>query len=222
MPMPPKKADENLDDWVGTYSDTVTLLLCFFVLLLSASKVDSVMFEQIKAGVQRDFMKEEPSKPVSMLMADLRDDIRELQIDEGKLALGSDHMGLTLDIDGDTLFEAGSAVLTPSARQVIRKIAATLREPRYNIFKFEVQGHTDDTPMTGSVLYPTNWELSSARASAVTRVLIDEGIDPVKLRAVGLADIQPRYPNRDAYGKPIPFNQERNRRVLIRMDPVYK
>lgn len=222
MPMPPKKADENLDDWVGTYSDTVTLLLCFFVLLLSASKVDSVMFEQIKAGIQHDFMKEEPAKPVAMLMDDLKDTVKDLSMDEGKLALGSDHMGLTLDIDGGTLFESGSAMLTPLARIIIKKIAVTLRQPRYNIFKFEVQGHTDDEPMTGSVLYPTNWELSSARASAVTRALIEEGIEPVKLRAVGLADIQPRYPNRDAYGKPIPFNQERNRRVLIRMDPIYK
>lgn len=221
MPMPPKKADENLDDWVGTYSDTVTLLLCFFVLLLAASKVDTVIFEQIRAGIQRDFMKEEGEKPVSMLLNDLREDIKELQMDEGKLALGSDHTGLTLDIDGSTLFESGSATLTSASRLVLRKIAATLRHPRYNIFKFEVQGHTDDEPMN-TPMFPSNWELSAARASAVTRALIDEGIDPVKLRAVGLADIQPRYPNRDAYGKPIPLNQERNRRVLIRMDPVYK
>ena len=48
MPMPPKKPDENLEEWMTTYSDMVTLLLCFFVMLLAASKVDTVMFEQIR------------------------------------------------------------------------------------------------------------------------------------------------------------------------------
>ena len=56
MPMPPKKKEINTDEWMNTYGDCVTLLLCFFVMLLAASKMDTVMFEQIRTGMSREFM----------------------------------------------------------------------------------------------------------------------------------------------------------------------
>ena len=220
MPMPPKKKEINADDWQGTYGDCVTLLLCFFVMLLAASKMDTVMFEQIRSGMTREFMDRQVEKPVTLLRSDLDDDLRALQIDS-TAQLGSDHLGLVLDLESDTFFESGSALLKNEAVHILRRLASTLNAKRYNIFRFEVQGHTDDDPIR-TAQYPSNWELSSARASAVTRFLIDSGIDPIRLRAVGLADIQPLYPNRDAYGKPIKYNQQRNRRVRLRMDPVYK
>ena len=218
--MPPKKKEINADDWQGTYGDCVTLLLCFFVMLLAASKMDTVMFEQIRSGMTREFMDRQVDKPVTLLRSDLDDDLRALQMDT-KASLGSDHLGLILDIESDTFFNSGSAILKAEAIPVLRRLASTLNAKRYNIFRFEVQGHTDDNPIH-TEQYPSNWELSSARASAVTRYLIQNGIDPTRLRAVGLADNQPLYPNRDAYGEPIKYNQQRNRRVRLRMDPVYK
>lgn len=220
MPLPQKKKEINADDWMGTYGDCVTLLLCFFVMLLAASKMDTVMFEQIRSGMTREFMDRQVDKPIALLRSDLDDDLRALKMDE-TTSLGSDHLGLILDIDSDTFFNSGSAVLKPAATVVLRRLASTLMAKRYNIFRFEVQGHTDDSPIE-TEQYPSNWELSSARASAVTRFLIQSGIDPTRLRAVGLADIQPLYPNRDAHGNPIKYNQQRNRRVRLRMDPVYK
>ena len=220
MPVPPKKKEVNTDDWQGTYGDCVTLLLCFFVMLLAASKMDTVMFEQIRSGMTREFMDRQVDKPIALLRSDLDDDLRALKMDE-TTTLGSDHMGLILDIESDTFFNSGSAVLKANAIPVLRRLASTLNATRYNIFRFEVQGHTDDSPIHTDQ-FPSNWELSAARASAVTRFLIDNGIDPTRLRAVGLADNQPLYPNRNAYGEPIQHNQQRNRRVRLRMDPVYK
>ncbi|MBP3403393.1 MAG: flagellar motor protein MotB [Alphaproteobacteria bacterium] len=220
MPMPPKKKEINTDEWMNTYGDCVTLLLCFFVMLLAASKMDTVMFEQIRTGMSREFMDRPVDKPIALLRADLDDDLRALEM-ESVAALGSDHIGLILDLEADTFFDNGSAVLKAAAIPVLRRLVSTLNAPRYKIFRFEVQGHTDDNPIN-TPQFPSNWELSSARASAVTRFLIQNGIDPTRLRAVGLADIQPRYPNRDANGEPIAHNQRRNRRVRLRMDPVYK
>ena len=220
MPMPPKKKEINADDWQGTYGDCVTLLLCFFVMLLAASKMDTVMFEQIRSGMTREFMDRQVDKPVALLRSDLDDDLRALKMDK-TASLGSDHVGLILDLESDTFFNSGSAELKSQAIPVLRRLTSTLNATRYNIFRFEVQGHTDDDPIH-TPQYPSNWELSSARASAVTRFLIQNGIDPTRLRAVGLADIQPLYPNRDAYGAAIKHNQKRNRRVRLRMDPVYK
>jgi chemotaxis protein MotB len=80
----------------------------------------------------------------------------------------------------------------------------------------EVEGHTDDSPVS-SEQYPSNWELSSARASNVVRYLVAKGFPAHRLRAVGLAATQPKAMNRDAAGTPIPANQDLNRRVVIRM-----
>ena len=220
MDLPPKKKEVNTDDWQGTYGDCVTLLLCFFVMLLAASKMDTVMFEQIRTGMTREFMDRPVDQPITLLRADLDDDLKVLSM-ENVSSLGSDHLGLVLDLETETFFDAGSATLKAAAIPVLRRLASTLNAPRYKIFRFEVQGHTDDSPIN-TPQFPSNWELSSARASAVTRFLIRSGIDPTRLRAVGLADIQPRYPNRDANGEPIAHNRQRNRRVRLRMDPVYK
>lgn len=220
MPIPEKKKDSGADDWMSTYGDCVTLLLCFFVMLLAASKMDKAMFEQIRSGMSKEFSDHQISKPIALLRADLDDDMRALQLDS-VTALGSDHMGLTLDIDADTFFESGTAELKPISYPILSRLASTIGASRYNIFRFEVQGHTDDEKISTDK-FPSNWELSTARASAVTRFLIQAGIDPTRLRAAGLADNQPRYPNRDAHGEPILHNQQRNRRVRLRMDPVYK
>lgn len=219
--MPDKKPEENLEEWMTTYSDMVTLLLCFFVMLVAASKVDAVMFEQIRTGIAREFMDKQVDQPVTLLIADLNDDLKTLKMDERDNLLGDDHLGVVLDLNANAFFDSGSAELKPDATPILTRIASTLKLKQYNIFRFEVQGHTDDNPIR-TARFPSNWELSSARASAVTRFLINHGIDETRLRAVGLSDIQPRFPNRDAYGNPIPHNQERNRRVVIRMDPVYK
>ena len=182
--------------------------------------MDTVMFEQIRTGMTREFMDKPVDQPITLLRADLDDDLKVLSMDSVS-SLGSDHLGLVLDLETDTFFDAGSATLKAAAIPVLRRLASTLNAPRYKIFRFEVQGHTDDSPIN-TPQFPSNWELSSARASAVTRFLIRSGIDPTRLRAVGLADIQPRYPNRDANGEPIAHNRQRNRRVRLRMDPVYK
>lgn len=218
--MPEKKPEENSEEWMTTYSDMVTLLMCFFVMLLAASKVDVVMFEQIRSGIAREFMDRQVDQPIALLITDLNDDIKTLKLDSDAL-LAHDHLGVVLNLNDSTLFDSGSATLKPTAVPILKKIVSTLKATRYNLFRFEVQGHTDDNPIH-TQQFPSNWELSSARASAVTRFLIDNGIDSTRLRAVGMSDIQPLYPNRDPYGNPIQQNQDRNRRVVIRMDPVYK
>ena len=80
MPMPPKKKEINTDEWMNTYGDCVTLLLCFFVMLLAASKMDTVMFEQIRTGMSREFMDKPVDKPIALLRADLDDDLRALDM----------------------------------------------------------------------------------------------------------------------------------------------
>ena len=197
----------------------MTLLLCFFVLMMAVSKVDIILFEQIKQGISKEWRKEDAEQPIALIAADLSDDIQTISTDT-EILLGRDQNGLTLEIPAKAFFKSGSAQLRPQAIAILSKILSTISAPRYNVFRFEVQGHTDDEKIN-TPLFPSNWELSAARAAAVVRFFIENNMNPARLRAVGMADIQPKYPNRDSYGQAIKHNQERNRRVVIRLEPTF-
>ena len=216
-----KKPEEKIDeDWMSTYGDMVTLVLCFFVMMLSVSKPDVAKYEQISAGLSEGLGKKVIQRPIEMLMTELKDDIQSLDL-EKKVAIGSDTQGIVLEFGGDILFNKGSAEIKNTALPALKRMAATLQSERYKNFVFSIEGHTSDEPFS-SPQYPSNWELSSARASAIARFLESRGIPRVRLRAVGLYDVAPKYPNHDPYGQPIPQNRKKNRRVVIHIEPTFR
>jgi len=100
-------------------------------------------------------------------------------------------------------------------------MAVDLRSNRFKDYQITVEGHTDDTPIS-TARFPSNWELSTARASAVVHFFLDQGIPALKLRAAGYADTFPKAPNRDVNGIAIPQNQSQNRRVVIKLERIEK
>ena len=80
-----------------------------------------------------------------------------------------------------------------------------------------IEGHTDDVPIATSQ-FPSNWELSAHRASAVVRFLISRGVEADRMIAVGMADTQPKVPHRDDAGNPIVENRDINRRIVIKIE----
>ncbi|MFN3830097.1 MAG: OmpA family protein [Tepidimonas ignava] len=118
--------------------------------------------------------------------------------------------GLIFRIPSEVLFSAGEAELTPAGRAVIDRLLPTInRLPDYTIV---VEGHTDNVPIQ-TVRFPSNWELSAARAGSVVRHLEARGINPTRLRATGYADTRPIAPN------DTPANRALNRRVEITLEP---
>ena len=216
-----KKPEEKIDeDWMSTYGDMVTLLLCFFVMMMSASKTDVALFEQIQASMNESLGKKDAQRPVEMMMMELSEDIQSVDISD-KIQLGSDTQGVVIEMDGDTFFNHGSAELRPESIAFLKRIAATLMSERYSNFTFSIEGHTSDEKFS-SAQYASNWELSAARAATVVRFLEGRGIPRIRMRAVGLYDIAPKYPNLNPYGEPIPENRRRNRRVVIHVEPSFK
>lgn len=213
---PPKPKDDS-EDWITTFADMSTLLLCFFVLLASISKVDMVLFEQVKAGVAKGIGNRKTETPVENLKKDVEQVIKSLKVEE-QVGIGTDNQGVTMEMASGSFFAPGSADFGPEAEPVLSKIAATIAADRYVGFQIEVQGHTDDMPIH-TAQFPSNWELSSARATAVVRYFIQAGIEPSRLRAIGFADTAPKVPNRGPLGEPLEQNQEINRRVVVRLFP---
>ncbi len=159
---------------------------------------------------------EERTGPTRKSLDDIRKELSgKLDVTAGAVEVRPRDNGVELNLRGAAFFDLASAEVKPGGIALLRDIAATLTGTPY---KVTVEGHTDNLPME-SWLYPSNWELSSARASRVARFLIDHGVPRDHLRVEGLADTQPVAPNTDPAGRPIPENQAKNRRVVILVSP---
>ena len=127
----------------------------------------------------------------------------------------------TLQISSAAFFNSGSADLNNSGRSILKQVGVKISSDKYKGYQVTVEGHTDDSPIR-TRRFPSNWELSTARAAAVVHFLLQQGIPAQKLRAAGYADTFPVVPNRGANGKAIPANQARNRRVVIKLEKIDK
>ena len=211
---PPEPDDES---WMGTYADAITLLMAFFVMLVSISKVDIPLYEKVAAGLAKEIGKRETISPITLLQEDIKK-IQEQQSQGPKAEIGTDADGLVMEFASNGFFRPGSADLLPEAIPSLERVSQTLLAPRYDNFGVEVEGHTDDIPIA-TRRFPSNWELSGARATNVVRTLIGMGLAPKRLRATAYAETQPKAPNRTATGEAITENMAENRRIVIRLHP---
>ncbi|WP_319466807.1 flagellar motor protein MotB [uncultured Pseudodesulfovibrio sp.] len=223
--------DEGLPPWMATFADMVTLLLCFFVLLLSFAEQSEEKYRDALGSIKGAFGVKElravsddmaqfnTSKAAKEMSSKISHDervllgvimrIKSLLEDEDvKLKEGT---GVTADRDGvvfsansASMFEPGSADLAPSARKILDKVIKVLKDYKLNLV---VRGHTDDRPIS-TRKFPSNWELSAARAAVALNYILDKGgIEVSRAKAVGYADTRPAVPNDSEE------NRKKNQRV---------
>ncbi|MEJ0009129.1 MAG: flagellar motor protein MotB [Alphaproteobacteria bacterium] len=215
---PHRPPEENEDAWLITFADMVTLLLCFFIIMFSMSSPDATQFKQVAAalrehGFYNDLVPQED--PYEKLKKQLAMSLGASGYDQFMAVSEQDHI-VALDLSSSSFFERGSAKFTPEALPMLKLVASQLAPISKEHVVISVEGHTDDTPIN-TPSYPSNWELSSARAANVVRYLIASGFPAEKLRAVGFADTHPKAPNHDSQGNALPANEELNRRVVIKL-----
>lgn len=137
----------------------------------------------------------------------------ESEVSSGQIQITQLRDGLRLNLAQDILFRSGSSTLEPYGVKVLMKVSSQLaRHPQ----QVEVQGHSDDVPLSNSLAarWGTNWELAAARASQVVRLFEAEGVDPTRLRAVSYGSHNPVASNDTAEGR------AQNRRIEIRLIPI--
>jgi chemotaxis protein MotB len=132
-------------------------------------------------------------------------DAMQALIDTNMVSVHRENMWLEIEINTDILFPSGAAGFASSAEPVLDKLAEVLK-PFPNPIR--VEGHTDDRPVH-TAAYPSNWELSAARAASVVHQFTKQGIDPLRLEIVGFGEFHPRQPNTTPEGR------NANRRVAI-------
>ena len=213
--------------WMVTYGDMMTLLLTFFVMLLTYSAIDIVKFEEAISslqgtlGIMRKSGKEVMNFPNRMIgnrqKQQMETTTRRLKklIEQERLehavSVGQTDKGLLIRISSPMLFDLGQADIKPDIRPFLDKLVGIVVRWESPV---RVEGHTDDLPIR-TAQFPSNWELSTARAVNVLRYLIEKGgTDPKNLSAVGYGEYHPFVPNLSAE------NRSRNRRVEIHLEYV--
>lgn len=138
------------------------------------------------------------------LVADL-----ESEVQAGQIRIQQLRDGLLLNVSDEILFPSGSAQLSVQGKDVLARVGGRLKELPDRV---EVQGHTDDVPIS-TAIYPSNWELAAARATGVVRWLEAQGVGANRLSGVSFGEQHPVAPN------DTPEGRARNRRIEIRLLP---
>ena len=200
-------------NWLVSYADMMTLLFGFFVLMYAFSRIDTKKFEVVRKDVARYFGGQVKDNPAAKkLEQEVKDVITHAGLDKSVELIARDSE-LELRFQGTLHFVSGTANLSKDSSFVLSKLIDLIKRS-VKADSVTVEGHTDDEPIY-SALFPSNWELSSARASTVVREFEKYGFDPSKLTAKGFGSSRPLLPNRDSKGDRLPDNQEINRRVIV-------
>ncbi|NLY13622.1 MAG: flagellar motor protein MotD [Gammaproteobacteria bacterium] len=223
----------NHERWLVSYADFITLLFAFFVVMYSISSINEGKYKVLSDSMEGIFSQPErsikpipigderfkgqvdsdgtdvaaghvPQDPLASIAEQIRDQFDGL-LGDGQLHVRANEMWLELELSSSLLFPSGDAIPHQDAFDIIEKISKILA-PFDN--PIQVEGFTDNLPIS-TAQYPTNWELSAARAASIVRMLAMEGVQPERLAAVGYGEFQPIADNADAAGR------ARNRRVVL-------
>lgn len=216
---PQKQQCEELEDWILTYADAITLLMAFFVMMLTFAEFDIPAYQEAAEAIKAQVgNREKEDSPVQTLKLDVEDVVYNMEADQ-VVTVSIDGRGVVIELASSAFYRSGTAQLRAQAIPVLKKIALTLSAPKYTEYVIEVEGHTDDDPIKTKV-FPSNWELSSGRAAGVVRFLGTQGLDTGRMVASGYSDTRPKLANRDDQGQRIRENQAANRRTVIRVYPM--
>ncbi|HWK54266.1 MAG TPA: flagellar motor protein MotD [Hyphomicrobiales bacterium] len=153
---------------------------------------------------ENDWALDAAQEQVSALAGEVSEAMRQL-LDAGKVEVRANRLWLEVEVRTSFLFPSASAEPSIDAEIILSQLASVLKQ---HANRLHVEGHTDDQPIQSS-LYPSNWELSSARAAAVVRLLAGFGIAPQRMASVGYGEYRPVADNGSELGRAL------NRRVLI-------
>lgn len=243
MAKEPECPPPGLPMWMATYSDLVTLLLTFFVLLLTMASMDPTKFEQAKTSIKDAFGWRTTAAPVPFSLPILpsppkakftpipretavprfkriKNDLELAKLQAQVEAVQQDNDSIILRIHESVLFDEGQATLNPASYPILRKVADIIRPLPMSM---RIEGHTDSTPMAGATT--SNWDLSVARAVAVMSFYHRGELFALdRMSAAGYGDTRPLAPNTTkdnmAKNRRVDFELRSNRTVAEDSKPV--
>ncbi len=228
-----EEESSGVPEYMATYGDMMTLLLCFFVLLFAFSEIDARKFQMImdsfqgSAGVlqggqtlDKDALVNKGKhdentsninqvQDLEALKKIVEEHIKENNL-ENQILVNLEQRGLLLRFKENVLFDSGRAKLKPESKYILEFLSNLLANEEFSDKLIRIEGHTDSDPIINSMKFPTNWELSSIRAANVVRYFIEEAsMEPQRFSIAGYSKYHPVQPNTTEE------NKSKNRRVDI-------
>jgi chemotaxis protein MotB len=203
---PEEEDDSATTFWLITYSDMVTLLVAFFLLIYSFTIMNTKEASALVHALNKVMGGGE-------VAAENRIDVVETAIEianimgKGEAVVRATETEVSIVLPSSVTFASGDATLTANAATRLAEAVSRLAAVPGVI---RIEGHTDDVPITGAV-FPTNWHLSAARAQSVLKLLLAAGMDPSHVEVVGYGDTRPRASNETPEGRAA------NRRIEIKL-----
>lgn len=225
------RSKKDTGNWLITYSDMVTLLLVFFVVLYMLTPgIDQDVLQQFLQRFQGGTgVLEQQQTVIDRTSKDNEDEIRKERLERWQALIDlvedrqlEEHFeidlipeGIRITLSESVTFNSGSAELLTQARTILSEIAELFSD---DIYETEVQGHTDNMPIAESAHYRSNWELGAARAISVVRFIKEmSGLAPERFKASSFSEYRPVEDNDTESGR------RANRRVeiYVRYDDAY-
>lgn len=224
---------DSTDRWLVSYADFITLLFAFFVVMYSISSVNQGKYRVLSDSVMTAFSAQANSPfpvgsqlgisiqraPIAIGLigqtgwvsmeetAAKLDKRLQKWVKKGMIAVKGNEKWLEIEIKSNLLFNTGDAVLSADAANILAELTNVIKSTQNPLY---VSGYTDNVPIKTN-RYPTNWELSAARAASVVRLFAEKGINPARMGAIGYGEFRP-VANNDTS-----INRQKNRRVVIRL-----
>lgn len=229
------KVKENHDRWLITYSDLITLLMIFFVVMYAMSNINQMKFVSLEQSLATALHKDSqiPLGQSSLLttpklsvnstqtsVGQAKSQTQDTSLDnlytqvkgyisqhhlQGNVTIVNQSRGVQITLRDVVLFDTGQATLRPDAQTLLGGLVPFFKSLPNPIV---VEGYTDNEPIH-TAQFPSNWELSAARATGVVRFLVSQGVSPPRLSEVGYGQYHPIVPNNS------PAHRQMNRRVNI-------
>ncbi len=214
------KSHENVERWMVSYADFVTLLFCFFTAMYAISNVDTNKLEKFASSMKTAFNDGEKVKNFSVIddvqvllptSAETESSIREMlstiiKESDGSLDVKRDKRGIVIAVADKMLYKSGSAELKEDAVNFLDQLVQPILEYPNPV---RIEGHTDNIPIH-TKSFPSNWELSASRAINVAKYFVDKhDVDPGRITSIGYAEHKPVASNDS------PDGRAKNRRVDI-------
>lgn len=220
---------ENHERWLLTYSDLITLLLAFFIMMYTLSKQDAQKYQEVTGHLRAIFSGGTGILdgkggsavasgainivPAEIINSEIRKELEEeiksvapLEAQNQNMTVFIDERGIVVRVLDKAFFDEGKADLRESARNTLNKIIPTIKKVNKDV---RIEGHTDNIPISTNE-FKSNWELSVRRATEVVRYIIERGdFPPEKIAAAGYAEYRPLVPNTTA------GNRAMNRRIEL-------
>lgn len=213
---PMQSPEDEAESWLLSYADMMTLIACFFILMMAFANYDPAGFKQKAEVVAKGFAKGK-TMVTNEKFKEMNEEIAKHPelLKMSKITLNDSQMIIVMS--GSVLFPHNGFTLSDEMTFLLDSLIDIIKSKGEDNYRIIIEGHSDNLPLPANFAFPNHWALAGARAAMVIERFEYFGFTPTNLKMISAGDSEPLAPNQDENGMPIAENNRMNRRVVIKV-----